>query len=55
MQWYEILIIVLAAAFVVGVITRSVLRKKKGKSGCGCDCGSCGGCSACASRKEAKK
>jgi len=31
MQWYEILIIVLACAFVVGVVVWQILRKKKGQ------------------------
>ena len=40
MQWYEILIIVLAAAFVAGIGVWQILRRKKGKIGCD-------GCSAC--------
>lgn len=47
MQWYEILIIVLAAAFVIGVTVWSVVRRKQGKNSCGCDCSHCSGCSAC--------
>lgn len=36
MQWYEILVIVLAAAFVVGVGVWQIIRRKKGKVGCDC-------------------
>ncbi len=55
MLWYEYLIIGLAAAFVLGVIVFTVLRKKQGKSGCGCDCGCCGGsCSSC-KQKEGRE
>lgn len=46
MTWYEILIIVAAAAFVVGVAIYTIVRKKQGKSSCGCDCGCCSGCPA---------
>ena len=51
MQWYEILLIVLAGAFVVGVAVWQIIRKKQGKSGC--DCGSCsGGCPHCAAAQK---
>ena len=39
MTWYEILIIIAACLIVIGVIVASVVRKKQGKTGCGCDCG----------------
>ena len=60
MTWYEVLIIIAACAIVIGVIAASVVRKKQGKTGCGCDCGgcsSCAGCSACrsAADKETKQ
>ena len=45
MQWYEILVIVFAAAFVVGVAIWQIVRRKKGK-GC-CDCSSCSACPHC--------
>lgn len=45
MEWYEILIIVAAALFVIGVVTVSVVRKIQGKSGCGGNCSCCNGCS----------
>lgn len=51
MLWYEYLIIGLAAAFVLGVIVFTVVRKRQGKSSCGCDC--CGGnCSACMQKEK---
>ena len=59
MSWWEILIIVAAAGFVVAVIAGSLYRKSKGKTSCGCDCAGCPGCAACANAKkqgqEAKK
>ena len=42
MTWYEILIILAACAIVIGVIAASVIRRKHGKPGCGCDC--CASC-----------
>lgn len=48
MQWYEILIITSAVAFVVFVVVKSAIIRKKGK-GC-CDCSSCG--LNCARRKS---
>ena len=49
MDWIEILISVCAAALVVFTVVFNAVRKKKGKSPCGCDCsarngGACGGC-----------
>ena len=46
MTWWEILIIVLIAAFVVGYIAYAIVRRKQGKGGCDC-CGGCSGCSDC--------
>lgn len=47
MTWWEILIIVLIAAFVVGYIAYAIVRRKQGKGGCDCCGGSCSGCSDC--------
>ena len=56
MQWYEILLIVLAAAFVLGVVVWQIIRKKQGKSGCDCgDCSHCEGCSVCAEKAKKKE
>lgn len=57
MQWYEILLIVLAAGFVIGVVAWRVIARKRGKGGCDCgfDCSACAGCSACREKKEDKK
>ncbi len=52
MSWWEILIIVLAAGFVVAVTVGSIVRRKHGKSGCGCDCSSCPSCPHCTSSKK---
>ena len=46
MGFFEILVIVLSVLIVVGVIVKSVIDKKRGKSPCGCDCSKCScGCS----------
>lgn len=47
MQWYEILIIVLACVFVVSVIVWQIVRRKKGKGGCDCCSGNCSSCCGC--------
>ena len=36
MEWYEIVIIVFAVIFVIGVLAFDIIRKKKGKCSCGC-------------------
>ena len=41
MGFFEVLVIVLSVLIVVGVIVKSVIDKKKGKSPCGCDCSKC--------------
>lgn len=40
----EIIVIVCAVAVLAGVVIAAVLRKKKGKTSCGCDCAHCPGC-----------
>ena len=56
MQWYEILLIVCAAAFVAGVVIWQIIRKKQGKSGCDCGCSNCSGsCPACKPKEEKKE
>ena len=53
MTWYEILIIVLAVCFVLGVVIWQIVRKKQGKGGCDCGYSNCsGGCPHCAQRKK---
>lgn len=58
MEPIDVIIIVAAALFVVGVIVWSIIRKKQGKS-VGCDCGSCNGncdgCKSCHTGEEVKK
>lgn len=40
----------------VGIVVFSVIwhfvRKKQGKTGCGCDCSGCNGCSACRPKEK---
>lgn len=53
MQWYEILIVVAACVFVVGVVVWQIVRRKAGKGGC---CGNCASCRDCAhSQKDERK
>ena len=54
MQWYEILIIVLAASFVVGIGIWQIVRRKKGKGGCDC-CSDCTHCPHCKGKEEKKE
>ena len=55
MSWWEILIIIAAAGFVVGVIVWRIIRKKQGKPSC-CDCGgNCSVCPACANAQREKE
>lgn len=57
MKLYEILIIVVACAFVLGITIWRIVRHAKGKGGCdcGCDCAHCSGCSPQKEEKEKKK
>ena len=57
MNWYEYLIIVAAALFVVGVIVWRIVRKVQGKGGCDCggNCSGCGGCSTCRENRPRKE
>ena len=41
-MYWDIAVIVFSIAVVAGVIVRSVIRKKQGKSSCCCNCSSCG-------------
>lgn len=52
MSWWEILLIVAAAGFVVAVIGCSVRRKLQGKSSCSECGGHCEGCPGCARKAE---
>ena len=56
MLWYEILLIVAAAAFVLGIIVWQIIRKKQGKGGCDCGCSNCpSGCSCAKAKKQEPK
>ncbi len=53
MHWYEILIIIFAALFVIGVVVWQIVLKVQGKSGCDCgSCSHCNGCTACSAGKK---
>ena len=42
MEPIEIIVIILASLIVLSVLVCSIIRRKKGKTSCGCDCSSCG-------------
>ena len=44
MQPIEIIVIALSVLIVGGVIVKSIIDKKNGKSSCGCDCSKCSSC-----------
>lgn len=52
MQPIEIIVIAATVLFVVGVTVWLIVRKKKGKTSCGCDCSSCSSCSACRIKRQ---
>ena len=55
MTWWEILIVIAAAGFVVAVAAFSIRRKMQGKSSCdGCS-GCCASCHMCHPKTEEKK
>lgn len=48
MEFIEIIVIIACILIVGGVIIKSIIDKKKGKTSCGCDCSSCSrNCSRC--------
>lgn len=55
MQPIEIIVIAACSLIVAGVIIAAVIRKKKGKTSCGCDCSSCPGHCRCAEDKKPKE
>ncbi len=58
MKPIDVIILVVALLFVAIVVGFSVRRRKKGETGCGCDCGGCKGCSHqsdCRAAKSAEK
>ncbi|MDD4291492.1 MAG: hypothetical protein PHX51_04590 [Clostridia bacterium] len=52
MEWYEILIIAVVSAFVIGVFTRKIIKIKRGE-GCSDCCSDCNACPYC--KEHAKK
>ena len=48
----EIILIVACASIVVSAIATAIIRKVKGKSSCGGDCGNCCACAHCKSDKS---
>ena len=52
MIFIEISLIVVCSIFVIGVIVKSIIDKKKGKNSCGGCCASCKGCSRETNKKE---
>ncbi|MBE5754815.1 MAG: FeoB-associated Cys-rich membrane protein [Clostridiales bacterium] len=49
----EIIVIIAAVLIVGGVIVKSIIDRKKGKTSCGCDCSNCSGsCSCCGTKNK---
>ncbi len=55
MESIDILLIVALAVLLVGIVANLIVRKKQGKTGCGCGCQGCPSASACAAAKNAQK
>lgn len=51
----EILLIAVCATIVIGVVAAAIVRKVKGKTDCGGNCGCCGGCSHCRTNDATSK
>ena len=51
----SVIIAVVAVGIVVMALVLHFVRKKQGKTGCGCDCSGCAGCTACRPEKSEKK
>ena len=52
----EIILIIACAAIVIGSVVANIIRKKQGKTSCGCDCNICGGgCKSCKNDKHGEK
>lgn len=50
----EILVIIGCTLIVGGVIVKSIINKKNGKTSCGCGCSDCSKCHGCKSREDEK-
>ena len=46
---------VIAAGIVAAAVALHFVRKKQGKTGCGCDCSGCAGCCSCHAQKNEEK
>lgn len=55
MQPIEIIIVIAAVAVVAAVVIGRIVCKKRGGTGCGCDCADCGHCSACRGGRSPQK
>lgn len=55
MEPIEIIVIIACVLIVGGVIVKSIIDKKNGKTGCGCDCSKCSGCTSCKMRENQKE
>lgn len=51
MKALEIVVIVLSILFVLGVIIKSIIDKKKGKNNCQCGCSNCKYANNCKNKK----
>ena len=52
MEPIEIIVIICAVLIVGGVIVKSIIDKKNGKTSCGCDCSKCSGSCSCRAKPK---
>ncbi|MDR2091286.1 MAG: FeoB-associated Cys-rich membrane protein [Clostridiales bacterium] len=53
MESIEIIILIAAIALVAFTVIYNIVKRKKGKTGCGCGCPDCGGsCPSCGHAEE---
>lgn len=52
MQPIEIIVIIAASLTVVSVIVSQIIRRKKGKTSCGCNCSNCKNSCSCINKNK---
>ena len=48
----EIITIIFCVAVIGITVALKIVRKRQGKTSCGCDCSSCSGCKTCCSKSD---
>ena len=52
MKPVDIILIVALSVLVIGIAAHLIVKKKKGGTGCSCDCNGCPSAAACAAKKS---